>query len=190
MKVAHLSAVNFRCFENLSLDLTEGLVVVLGPNASGKTSLLEAVFVASAGRSPRARSETELVRWGERQARIEVVFERDDGRREPVRVLWDLAGPGPRKTMLLGDKPVRRAAELLARLPLVMFAPADLRLAQAEPAGRRRFMNLALARLRPAYVDDLARYRRALQQRNRLLQTQAPDSQLRPWTEQLVQGLS
>jgi len=81
---------------------------------------------------------------------------------------------------------VRRAAELLGRVPLVLFTPADLQLAQAAPVVRRRFMNLALARVRPAYADDLARYGRALMQRNRLLPMGAGEAELRPWTAQLV----
>jgi DNA replication and repair protein RecF len=81
---------------------------------------------------------------------------------------------------------VRRAAELLSRVPLVLFTPADLQLAQAAPVVRRRFMNLALARLRPAYADDLARYGRALMQRNRLLAMGAGETELRPWTAQMI----
>jgi len=162
------------------------LIVVMGPNASGKTSLLESLFVASAGRSMRARRDEELVRWGESHALVDVVFRQGDGRTTQVRVGLELGSRGPRKVMTAGDKPVRRAADLLSRLPVVLFTPGDLQLAQAEPAVRRRFLNLALARLRPAYVDDLARYRRALQQRNRLLQMEAPAAQVQPWTEQLV----
>jgi DNA replication and repair protein RecF len=185
MMVRKLDLTNFRCYPALRLELPAGLVVVTGSNASGKSSLLEAIFVASAGRSPRTMRDSELVRWGAKDARVEAVFERDEGRYLDIVFELDVAG-GPRKRLLADGNPVRRAAELLSRVPLVLFTPADLQLAQAAPVVRRRFMNLALARLRPAYADDLARYGRALMQRNRLLAMGAGEAELRPWTAQMV----
>lgn len=184
MMVRKLDLVNFRCYPALSLELPAGLVVVTGPNASGKSSLLEAIFVASAGRSQRTARDSELVRWGCPAARVEAIFEREAGR--TLDVVFELERSGPKKRLLAEGQPVRRAAELLARVPLVLFTPADLQLAQAAPVVRRRFMNLALARLRPAYADDLARYSRALLQRNRLLTMGAKAAELRPWTAQMV----
>lgn len=188
MRATSLELVNFRCFRQLNLELPGGVVAVVGPNASGKTSLLEAIFVASAGRSPRAGRDTELISWGAGQTRVEVGFERDDGR--ALRVVFHLEGgpTGPRKHLLADDKPVRRATELVARVPLVLFVPADLQLAQAAPSVRRRFVNLALARMGGAYADDLARYSRALLQRNRLLAQGAPAAQRRPWEAAMVEA--
>ncbi len=188
MRATTLRLANFRCFEDLRLELPEGLVAVVGPNAAGKTSLLEALFVASAGRSARAARDTELISWGRAEAAVEADFLRDDGR--PLRVLFGVAtgAGGPRRRLLADDKPLRRSAELMARVPLVLFGPADLQLAQASPAVRRRFLNMALARLGPAYADDLARYGRALLQRNRLLARGAPEAQLRPWHATMVEA--
>ncbi|MGD9518493.1 MAG: DNA replication/repair protein RecF [Armatimonadota bacterium] len=188
MQVNRVRLTNFRCFADLDLELGRGLVVLIGSNASGKTSLIEAVFVASAGRSPRTLRDEELVRWGERRALVNAEFCQGDGRLVNVHVGLELASGGPRKLVTVDDKPVRRLTGLIGRLPVVLFTPADLQLTQAEPAVRRRFMNLALARLRPAYADDMARYRRALKQRNRLLQDEAPDSQIQPWTDQLIRS--
>ncbi|MCX7598360.1 MAG: DNA replication and repair protein RecF, partial [Armatimonadetes bacterium] len=180
--------INFRCFRELSLDWPAGVIAVVGPNASGKTTLLEALFVASAGRSPRTGRDTELISWGAGYARVEVCFERDDGR--GLRVVFHLeVGPsGPRKRLMADDKPVRRATDLVARVPLVLFVPADLQLAQASPGVRRRFLNLALARLGGAYPDDLARYSRALVQRNRLLAQAAPAAQRYPWEAAMAEA--
>jgi DNA replication and repair protein RecF len=186
MRVEKTRLVNFRCFLLADLKLSEGLNVVIGPNASGKTSLLESVFVASAGRSPRAKRDAELVRWGESEALVEVHFRHQDSRSLQVRVGIELGDNGTRKLVSAADKPVRQVAELLSCLPVILFTPADLQLAQAEPVVRRRFMNLALARLLPAYADDLARFRRALVQRNRLLQAAATSQEIAPWTQQLI----
>jgi len=188
MRATSLELINFRCFAALRLDLPAGLVAVTGPNASGKSTILEALFVASAGRSPRAARDTELISWGAQYARVEASFARDDGRPFQVVFHLDNAPSGPRKHLLADGKPVRRATELVARVPLVLFVPADLQLAQASPGVRRRFLNLALARMGGAYADDLARYSRALLQRNRLLARAAPEDQLRPWEVAMVEA--
>lgn len=188
MQATSLELTNFRCFAALQLDLPTGLIAVVGPNASGKTTLLEALFVASAGRSPRASRDTELISWGAQHTRLEARFERDDGRTLRVAFHLEAAPSGPRKHLLADDKPVRRVSELVARVPLVLFVPADLQLAQASPGVRRRFVNLALARLGGAYPDDLARYSRALLQRNRLLAEGAPLAELRPWEAAMVEA--
>ncbi len=187
MLVEKVNLSNFRCISGLSLALPEGLGVVTGPNASGKTSLLESIFVASAGRSHRTRKDAELVQWGKARAQAEVQFVDGAGRRLPVRIDIDLSR-GVRKSITLAGKRIRRGAELMNRIAVVMFGPSDLQLAHAEPAVRRRFMNLALARIRPAYAADLARYKRALVQRNRLLKEQAAPEQIESWTRQLIRA--
>ncbi len=186
MRVESLSLNNFRLFRQASFCFASGSVAIIGPNATGKTTLLEAIFVASAGRSPRTARDIDLVRWGESFARVDVEFRRADGRAVPVQVIIEILASGLRKRLQLAGRPVR-AADLLGTIPLVLFTPADLSLAQGGPRVRRRFVNLALARLRPAYADDLARYRRVVLQRNRLLRDGAPPDQLAPWTSRLVE---
>ena len=186
MLVHSLKLHNFRLFEATDLELGQGAVAIVGPNATGKTTILEAIFAASAGRSPRTHRDADMVRWGASACAVEVGFQRSDGRALPVRMAIEIQPTGLRKRIWVAGRPVRRVAELLAAIPLVLFTPADLTLAQGEPRIRRRFMNLALARLRPAYGDDLARYRRAVLQRNRLLRDHAPPRQVEPWTSRLV----
>lgn len=192
MYCRHLVLRNFRAYSELRLELPAGLCLFVGPNAAGKTSVLEALHVLATTKSPRTTSDGELIRWGETVTRIEGGFVAHDGR--PVRLATGLqkggAGEGLTKRLEVEGQVVETAREVVSRAPVVMFGPDDLVLIKEGPGERRRFLNTALAQLKPAYLDDLLRYRRALRQRNELLKNLRDGSRdydaLGPWTEQLV----
>ncbi len=191
MRIESLNLANFRCYESFSLELPAGLSVFQGPNASGKTSLLEAIMLLVTGRSPRTNWSREMIRWGTQQAQVPGVFVRRDERRDEVQVTLSLSDRAEvEKASLLNGAAPDSVAQLLQRLPVVIFEPEDLQLVKGGSSERRRFMNLALSGLRPLYLDDLLRYRRALRQRNELLKQtwrgRASGEDLAPWTAQLV----
>ena len=137
-----------------------------GPNAAGKTSLLEAIALLAWGRSHRTTADGELIRWGADLARVEghvgaqvleVAISRSgaDGRGGRKRIRVNGVG--------------RRASALARSFRVVLFAPEEMLLVIGPPALRRTALDLlAIARF-PAYADDLATYGRTLQQRNSLL---------------------
>lgn len=189
---------NFRCYQRAEFSFPAGLSVVLGPNACGKTSLLEAVYVLAATTSPRAGSDRSLVRWGEAGAGVTGVFERDRGELS-IRLTLpgaataepDQAGPAA-KSVELDGRPLGSLRDGVGRAQAVFFWVGELEIVKGSPSARRRFMNAALGQLSRRYLDDLARYRRALRQRNRLLRMLAEGagdgSRLGPWTQALVEA--
>lgn len=193
MQITRLSLTNFRCHERLELALPGGLNVFRGANAAGKTSLLEAVMLLATGRSARTNWLRELVRWGAEGARVEGDFGVRSGHTDEVVVTLTRGGSGDaaRDLRLNGAAPPS-IGDLLQRLPVVLFEPDDLQLVKAGAKGRRRFVNMALAGLRPLYLEDLLRYRRAVQQRNELLKQaargRATGEDLAPWTAQMVRA--
>lgn len=194
MHLRRLSLTNFRVYQRLDLELSSGLVVLLGANAAGKTSLLEAMHVLGTTKSPRTNADTELVRWGAQVARVEGVFVSREGRE--VRLAVGLESAGGRtlsaKRLEVDGEAVSGAGDYIGRASVVMFAPDDLAIIKGGPSLRRRFLNTAIAQLRPAYLDNLGRYRRALAQRNELLKSLGHGGRdyqaLGPWTSQLVQA--
>lgn len=191
MRIVSLSLSNFRCYERYSLELPAGLSVFQGPNATGKTSLLEAIMLLVTGRSPRTNWSREMVAWGAEGAEVRGVFEGREGRRYEVQVtLARGGGQEVEKTLRLDGTAPESVAQLLQRLPAVIFEPDDLQLVKGGSTERRRFMNQALSGLRPLYLEDLNRYRRALRQRNELLKQawrgRTSGEDLAPWTAQLV----
>ncbi|MBC7287245.1 MAG: DNA replication and repair protein RecF, partial [Armatimonadetes bacterium] len=129
-----------------------------------------------------------LIKWGERGASVEATFVASYGRPVSVSVELTVSASGAQKHIRLHGKPVRRTAELMRAVPVVLFTPADLRIVQGEPQARRQFMNLAIARIAASYADDMARYRRAVLQRNQLLHEGASPNEIAPWTGRLVEA--
>jgi len=163
--VHRVELVDFRNYEQLTLDLTPGCSFFLGPNGSGKTNLLEAIRVIACGRSHRGARDSDMVRLGRPGYRIAVAAL---GRQEALELdlVWKR---GQSRRLRLNGVPVERMADALGRLPVVIFSPGELELVQGGPVGRRRYLDLLLCQLFPAYYDRWLTYQRVLLQRNRLL---------------------
>lgn len=194
MYLRRLSLHNFRVYERLQLELENGLVVFIGPNAAGKTSLLEAIYLLAATKSPRTVSDQELVRWGSDVARVDGLFVTHEGRQTKLGIGLEASpvrGSGSKRLEFDGTV-VPTARDMIGRASVVMFAPDDLAIIKSAPGLRRRFLNTAIAQLHPVYLDDLNRYRRALRQRNELLKLLGRGgtrfSDVEPWTEQLIRA--
>lgn len=192
MYLRRLTLHNFRVYEQLQLDLQAGLTVFIGPNAAGKTSLLEAIHVLATTKSPRTNNDSELVRWGAQIARVEGNFISHDQRPLELAVGLDAStAPIGRRLEVQGEA-VSSAREIIGQASVVMFTPDDLSIIKGGPGLRRRFLNTAIAQLQPRYLDDLTRYKRALRQRNELLKSLGrggrPPAEAQAWTEQLVRS--
>jgi DNA replication and repair protein RecF len=164
MYLAQLDLRDFRNYERLGLELSAGVVILHGPNGAGKTNLLESIAVAATGDSPRARVTQEMVRCGS-----EVGFVRADfgGQDDRTRIEIGLAAAGHRRVRI--DGVVRRRADLIGLAPVVLFWVEDIEMVRGEPSGRRRLLDRELGAIRRPYDYHHGRYRRALEQRNKLL---------------------
>ena len=200
MYLSRLSLTNFRNIRELELDLTPNPIVLVGSNAQGKTSILEAVYLLAVARSFRADNEREVVNWDAVQetghAMVAGIVERKAGR-ERVTMGYQCipaaqgreASFSVRKQATVGR--VRRsAAELIGVVNAVLFAAGDLELVYGSPGGRRRYLDILLSQADSAYLRSLQRYQRVIQQRNQLLRLlqdrRADDNELAFWDEQLV----
>jgi len=179
--------MNFRNYEHLELELTHNLNILAGQNAQGKTNILEAVLFMAVSKSPRTAHDSELVRWDQPWSRVRGEVQRRA--REEVSMDLTLWTNG-RKTVKVNGVTRRRMADVIGQVNVVMFGPQDLELVSGEPALRRRFLNAAIAQTSREYFHNLAQYRKALLQRNRLLKSlagrPAPPGVLEVWDEQLA----
>jgi len=156
--ISNLRLQNFRSYADASFEFEPGVNIVVGPNASGKTNLLEAVLVLARGSSYRAR-DAELVRFDKPWARLDGFFEKQT---RTIKI------EPPAKTFIIDDKPYKRLG-LDKTLPAVYFEPNHLQLMTRGPEQRRDYFDDLLERSLPAYKTLLNSYKRTLAQRNALL---------------------
>jgi DNA replication and repair protein RecF len=192
-----LALRNLRGYASLDLTLGPGPQLIWGPNAAGKTTLLEAIVMLALGRSHRTGADAELVRWGTDYLRVEGVvaattgvFEGAGGavaeaeRRDGVTL--DVTLQAGRKRIQVNGVP-RRPAALAEHLRTVLFAPEEMLLVMGPPTLRRAALDQLAAPHDPMYGSHLATYTRALAQRNSVLRQiregQADRVSLRYWDE-------
>ena len=211
VRIERLRLTDFRNYAHLDLALPAGLIVFRGRNAQGKSNILEAVTLCTMSKSFRTTNERELVRFGAagRFARVETIVQRlrDQVRVEVVVADTPRLGEGgpaegqassslpalpaamPRKRIRVNGVP-RRAMDLVGQITTVVFSPGDLDLVIGSPSERRRFLDLTLCQVHPAYCRALSQYQRVLLQRAALLrrirdQKENPQA-LHFWDEQLA----
>lgn len=183
MYIKGLKLHNYRNYGSLELGLQQGFHVLTGKNGQGKTNLLEALFLCALGRSHRTPRDGELLKLGEEQGLVHLAIQGKGGSRS---IRCELSR-GERKRVYVDGKAIERSGELMGCLNVVMFSPEDLQLIKGGPTERRRFLDMELSQLRPAYYYDLQQYNLALKQRNNLLKSpEEPDfTMLELWDEQL-----
>jgi len=179
--ITDLRLQRFRSFRDASFELSPGVNIVVGPNASGKTNLLEALLVLARGSSYRAR-DTELIRFNEPWARLDGHSQAGGQRTVKLR-----REPETDKTFEIDDKPFKRLSRQHT-WPAVLFEPNHLQMLSGSPERRRDYLDDLLEQIQPGYGPVRRQYRRALAQRNNLLkQPRTTPEQLFPWDVRLSQ---
>lgn len=193
MLLRRLQLTDLRSYVREAIDLEAGVTLIVGPNAQGKTNLLEAVYRLATGSSHRVGSDLPLVRNGATSGAVRALVTTDDGRRRTVEL--ELR-PGRGSRARVDGQYVRRSSDAVGVLQVVLFAPEDVALVRGEPAGRRAFLDDLLAQRRPVYASARSEFERVVRQRNQLLRTTGaggnrPDPATREtlavWTEQLIE---
>lgn len=186
MHIERIELKNFRNYTEADVRPCEGITIFLGDNAQGKTNILESVFLCCTGRSHRTSHDRELIKSGEDAANVQIRCQRLDGSHD-VEIRFHQQ---ERRQVKVAGQPVSRSGELMGHITGVLFSPEDLRMVKDGPAERRRFIDMELSQLKPAYYYALQRYNRALKQRNLLLRQvldhPALQDTLLPWEEQLA----
>jgi DNA replication and repair protein RecF len=165
VRVTRVSARHFRNLERVEARLHPGVTVVHGANGAGKTNLLEALYFGCTARSCRTSNERELVRFGERVARVEVEVEAEDGQHR----LEVGLEPGSAKHVRVDGAPLAGPAGAEVRPLVSVFMPDRLDLVKGAPALRRAHLDQLVAALWPARSATRLAYSRALAQRNALI---------------------
>jgi DNA replication and repair protein RecF len=183
MSLQSLSLENLRCIAAAELDFDGRCNLISGANASGKTTLLEAIFILGRGRSFRASRLAPLIRSGRKALRI-VGRVRLDARSIVMGFEADHAATRAR----VDGRPATTLADLATALPVQAIDPDVHRLIEGAPAERRRYIDWGVFHVEPRFVDHWRRYQRALRQRNAALRSGERPAAVRVWDPELIES--
>jgi len=178
MFLHRLSLTNFRCFSRLDLDVPREIFLLIGSNAQGKTTLLEAIHILSTLSSFHAASDRQLINLSLHEnklavARIVGEFQRKDGPHKiEIRLIREpngFNGNGRFRKEALLDGVKRKLSEIVGQFNVVIFLPQMARIIEDGPSERRRYLDMLISQVSPAYVRHLGDYGQTLSQRNALL---------------------
>jgi DNA replication and repair protein RecF len=191
MRVARILIEDFRSYARAELTLVPSVTALVGRNGAGKTNVLEAIHLIARGDSPRARDDTELVRWGASSARVSARVERvDDARTVDVVLFSPPEGERRRPRRYLLDGAGKRADDAIGELAVVSFFPEDVQLLAEAPSARRRYLDAMVSQVHRRHRSESREYQRVLEQRNALLRVLRdegrPTSELAFWDSELV----
>jgi DNA replication and repair protein RecF len=198
MHLTYLSLTNFRNFIRLETDIPTGSLLLVGANAQGKTSLLEAIHYLTGTGSPHTPSDRQLINFLALQeptpfARIVAEVRRQDRlHRIEIRLILDSGGKVGEQRLrkeILVNGIKRRMRDITGVFNAVIFLPQDMNVIEGSPSQRRRLLNSVISQADPTYAEALSEYRKILTQRNALLkqlQERSTDSdELSFWDDQL-----
>ena len=161
MKIEALELTNFRSYESAQFELHPEVTLVVGPNASGKTNLLESLYVLASTKSFRAK-DRDLVRHGQDHFRVVASG-------EGTEYALGFANNGPSEKKITHDGVKRTLVGHVGQIQVTLFEPTDMELVAGAPESRRKYLDFLLCQTNRMYLKTLQQYRRVLKQRNALL---------------------
>ncbi|MBR2972076.1 MAG: DNA replication/repair protein RecF [Clostridia bacterium] len=187
MKVKRFKAENFRNIEKCDIEFTDGVNLIYGGNALGKTNVIEGIYLFSRGRSFRTAQEKDMVKYNTQGFRIALEYDSRDGE-----CSLEYANFGREKRRRKNGYTVKSVREMIEGFKAILFHPDDLSLVKGGPEERRAFLNVAAAQCYPAYISDYSRFQTALENRNALLKNASKglyvdEGELLAWSESMAE---
>ncbi len=187
MFIKRLEITNYRNYKELNINFNSDKILFTGKNAQGKTNLLEAVYYLSSLNSFRAKSDNDLIKWGENFCSIKAQIKKFD-----VDIDLDVCiNPPNRKRVKVNDINKNKISEFTSNFSTVCFTVDDLLLLRGTPEDRRNWLDSAISQIFPAYTERLIKYNKIRVQKNNCLKNlksnlNADTSLLDIWNEQLA----
>lgn len=186
MKIKKLKLENWRNHDSFHFDFN-GITILVGPNACGKTNFLEAIYYLACGRSFRSK-DLYLIKWDREYFRLNCSIEKDDSM-EDILVVVENKGKAVKTVKIKGQK--KPSSHLLGHIYCVLFTPEEIELISTLPEARRRYLNLIISQSDREYAYNLAHYKKTLEHRNSLLRRiangLAREEELEVWDGRLAE---
>ena len=165
MFIESLALQNFRNYDSAEINFSNGINILYGDNAQGKTNVLEAIYMLATTKSHRGSRDKEIIRFESYESHIRAEINKNDLKHRVDMHLRRSKSKGVAVDMI----PIKKSAELFGLVNIIFFSPEDLTIIKDSPAERRRFMDMELCQLSRIYYSNLSSYNKVLNQRNNLL---------------------
>lgn len=169
MKVNVLKLTSFRNYQDICIEFEEGINLIYGNNAVGKTNIIEAIDYLSIGRSFRADEDKEMIKFDNEYAKIELNYFRE--KNNEIKSIISKEG----KRFYYNDIELKKLSELSGKIVDVLFTPQDVNIFKDSPNVRRKLLDKTISMMDPMYLKNLAFYRNLLKERNALLKDNQVD---------------
>ncbi|NFH70054.1 DNA replication/repair protein RecF [Clostridium botulinum] len=167
MYIKAIMLANYRNYNNLELNLSEGVNVFIGDNAQGKTNVLESIYYCAFAKSHRTSRDKDLINWKENEAYISLlVGKKRLDKRIDIKILRD-----GKKAIKVNSIKINKIGELFGTFNVVMFSPEDLKIIKESPGIRRKFLDMELCQISKKYYFNLVQYNKILNERNVILRS-------------------
>lgn len=185
MWIKKIKIKNFRNYKEQEINLEKNINIFYGENAQGKTNIIESIFLCSLGKSFRAKKDIEMIKLNEKNAIVEIEYEKSD-REGKIKIELE-----NKKNIYLNGIKIKKLSELLGNLNIVIFTPDDINILKGGPQNRRRFLDIMISQLRPNYMHILNLYLKTIDQRNKYLKQIKEENKdeklLEIWDEKLAE---
>lgn len=165
MYIKSIDLKNYRNYEHIHIDLEKGVNIFYGENAVGKTNILESIYICSTTKSHRGNKDKEIIKFENTDAHIRLLFNKNE---IDYQIDMHLRSDKPKGIAVNGVK-LKKAAELLGIMNIILFSPEDLSIIKNGPSDRRKFVDTELCQLDKVYLYNLTNYNKIINQRNNLL---------------------
>ena len=186
MYIKSIDLSNYRNYEHIHIDLDKGVNIFYGDNANGKTNILESIYLCGTTRSHRGSKDKEIIKFDNEESHIRMLFYKND---IDYQIDMHLRKDKSKGIAVNGVK-LKKAAELLGILNIILFSPEDLSIIKNGPSDRRKFIDTELCQLDKVYLYNLTNYNKIVNQRNNLLKDIGFHPELREtldvWDSQLI----
>ncbi len=161
MVLKNINVSQFRNYSNLDLTLKNGINIIYGDNAQGKTNLLESIYVLALTKSHRSFIDNSLIKAGEKSAKIKgTVIENN------VPFQLEIVINSKNKKIKIDQNEIKRVSDYINKMNIIIFYPEDLELIKSSPGIRRRFLNLELSQIDGQYLNLYGEFSKILKMRN------------------------
>ena len=157
MYIKKVTLDNFRNYDNQEIEFCDNINIIYGDNAQGKTNIIEAIFLCSMGKSFRSKKDSDLIRFGENEAKVKIEYEKID-REGNTEVFIN-----SQKTFFVNGIKQSKISDIIGKVNAIIFTPNDIDIIKSGPQRRRKFIDMMISSLKPNYIYLLNNYNKVIE---------------------------